>query len=192
MNNIPHFARLECSSCGGNSFVPDPKGTMICEYCHTVYVSPENACPECGALCDSQARYCPACGADLIHECRSCGTPNPHSADKCTECGQDLSMLDVLFARASQQRSDWLDQVREEAPVVKAQQEAASQAQMAELWAIERQRRQALTEAQAARDREHRIMFTALGVVVAIIVIGMLIAIGISLTQPTDPSLYPF
>lgn len=98
-------------------------------------------------------------------------------------------MLDVLFARASMQRADWLREVREEASTVKAQQEAASEAQLAEMWAVERQRRRALAEAQAERDREHRIMFTVLGVVIAIIVIGVLVAVAISLSQPPAPSL---
>ena len=192
MNESPHFARLECSSCGGTAFTPDPKGVMVCDYCHAVYVPPENACPECGALFDSGTRYCPACGADLVRECRSCGNPNPYSAEKCVECGHDLDMLDALFDRASKQRADWLREVREEASEVKAQQEAISEAHLAEMWAVERQRRKALAEAQAERDREHRIMFTVLGVVIAIIVIGVLVAVAISLTQPPAPSFHPF
>ncbi|MCP4536776.1 MAG: zinc-ribbon domain-containing protein [Chloroflexi bacterium] len=191
MNESTPFARLECSSCGGNSFSPDPRGMMICDFCQAVYVLPENACPECGAQCDPEARYCPACGADLVHECRSCGAPNPHSAEKCTKCGQDLDFLQVLFARASQQRSDWLDELREDASDIKVQQEAASQARLAEMWTVERQRRQELAEARAERDRQQRIILTVLGVVIAIIVVGVFISIAVSLTQPPE-SLYPF
>jgi ribosomal protein L40E len=165
---------------------------MICDLCQAVYVLPENACPECGAQCDSEARYCPACGAELVYECRSCGAPNPHSAEKCTKCGQDLDFLSVLFARAAQRRSDWMDDLREGASEIKAQQEAASQAQLAELWDAERQRRKALAEARAERDRQQRIIMTVLSVVIGIIVIGVLGAIAISLTQPPAPLLSPF
>ena len=192
MNKSPHLARLECSSCGGHSFTPDSKGVMICDFCQAVYVAPGNACPECGALFDPKAQYCPACGNDLVRECRSCGAPNSHSAEKCSECGQDLDLLDILFARAAQQRSDWLDEVREDASEIKAQQEAASQAQLAQMWEVERQRRKSLAEARAERDRQQRIILTVIGVVVALIVIGVLVSIVLSLSQPPAPSLYPF
>ncbi len=187
-----HSTRLECSSCGSVSLTPDDKGRLVCDYCHTIHVLPEHACSECGTMHAPDARYCPACGADLVHECRSCGTSNPRSARKCTECGHDLDMLNLLFARTTKQRADWLQEVRTDAATLKAQQEEVSKARREDMWARERRRRADLAQMRAKRDRQHRIMFTALGLIIAAIIIGVGIAIATAMIRTPAPPLYPF
>ena len=103
-----------------------------------------------------------------------------------------MGILGSLFSRITGTRGDWLGQARESASTIKAQQEATSKAQLTEMWAIERRRREDLARAQAERDRQQRIIFTVLGIIVAIIIVGTLIAMAISLTQPPVPSPYPF
>lgn len=174
MKEISAPASLECPGCGSTSFTPSPDGSLICDYCHSVYVPPERACPVCGAACEPGARYCPSCGVDLARECPACGAPNPLLARKCLACGQELEILDALFDRVTGTRADWLRQVREEAPAIKAQEEAASRARLAEMWAADERRREALARAQAERERQERILVVVTLVIVALVIIVVL------------------
>ncbi|MEE8390864.1 MAG: zinc ribbon domain-containing protein [Anaerolineae bacterium] len=185
-------AQLKCSKCGALSFTASPDGNLVCDRCHTVYAPLERVCPDCGTPYAPDDRRCVSCGTDLLHECLSCGALNPLAVLQCQACGQNIGVLGSLFDRVTGTRGDWLNQVRESAPAIKAQQEAASEAQLAEMWAVERRRREALARAQAERDRQQRFIFTALGIVVAIIIVGTLVAVVISLTRAPAPSPYPF
>jgi hypothetical protein len=73
-------------------------------------------------------------------ECSGCGSLSFSDAPQCTECGRDLGVLDAMFARATGGPAYWLRQTREEAAAIKAREEEASQARLAEMWAAEQRR----------------------------------------------------
>lgn len=185
-------ARLECQSCGSSSFAAGPDDRFVCNYCHAAYVLPGRTCPDCGTVYAPGARYCPSCGADLVRECPACGADNPHSARRCTACGQELEILEALFARATVATADWLQQQRDEAPAIKAQQAAASQARLAKMWATEEHRREELARAQAERDRQQEIIVTATVVIVTLLIIATLIIVALTVSRTPSPHFYPF
>ena len=84
-------------------------------------------------------------------------------------CGQELDVLDALFARVAGETAGWLQQVREQAPAIKAQQEEASQSRLAEMRADEMRRREAMARAQVERDRQQRIIVTVTVAIVALV-----------------------
>ena len=169
---------MKCPGCGGVSFSASPNGNLVCDHCHTAYMPPEQACPVCGTTYEPGARRCPTCGADLVRECPVCGAPNPLLARKCRVCGQRLEILEALFDRVTETRTGWLRQIREEAPTIKTQEEAASQARLAKMWEAERQRRETLAQARAERERQERIIVAvAVASVVLVIIAGLVILV---------------
>ena len=152
----------------------------------------ERTCPFCGGACELDARHCPSCGADLVRECPACGALNPSVARKCQVCGQVMEILDSLFARVTGTRVDWLRQVREEAPAIKAEQEEASQARLADMWAAEERRREELARARAERDRQQRIIVGVTVAIVTIVVVAVLVALVIAVSRTPGPSFHPF
>ena len=181
-------AQLECPSCGSAALGPNLDGELACNFCHTVYTLPENTCPECGSPHPPNAQYCPTCGANLTSECQLCGALNPLSSPRCTQCGQETDMLGMLFARTTGKRGDWLQEVRQDATNIKTRQEAASETQRARMWEIERRRREKLRKNQIERDRQQRVMFIIVGIIIACVVVGVCITLAISLTQ--TPNLF--
>lgn len=182
--------RPECPGCGSSSFTADPDGDLICDYCQAAYVLPGGVCPECGAAHDPGARCCPSCGADLVRKCQACGALNPYSAQRCMACGRELDMLGAMFARLAGGTTGWLRQTREEALSIKAREEVASQARLAEMRAADARRREALARAQAERDRQQRIIVAMTVAVVALVILVVLIAFV--LTTVCTPGPYPY
>jgi hypothetical protein len=103
-----------------------------------------------------------------------------------------MGILGSLFERVTSTRSGWLDEVREEATELKAQQEAIADTQLAEMWEIERQRREALARAQAERDRQQRLILTAIGIIAALCIIAVIIALVSGALQGSSPFPLPF
>jgi hypothetical protein len=101
-------------------------------------------------------------------------------------------MLDALFARVTGEAAGWLQEVREEASALKAQQEAGSQARLAEMWAVEARRREALAQARAERDRQERLIITATAIFVALVVIVVLVVMAITVSGTRSPCGCPF
>jgi len=185
MKETSDHTPLKCPSCGSASFTVSPDGSLICDYCHAAYSPPERACPVCGAAYDPSARRCPSCGADLVRECPACGAPNPLLARKCLACGQRLEILEALFDRVTGTRADWLRQVHEEAPTIKAREETASQARLAEMWVTEEHRRETLAQAQAERERQERIIIAVVVAIVTLVIIAVLVTLAIVTRSPT-------
>lgn len=94
-------------------------------------------------------------------------------------------MLDAVFARATGGPAHWLRQTREEAAAIKAHEEAASQARLAEMWAAEQRRLEELAQAQAERDRQTRILWSA--VVALFFTVVVIIVIAIVLNRSPHP-----
>ncbi|MBL7064643.1 MAG: zinc ribbon domain-containing protein [Anaerolineae bacterium] len=137
----------------------------------------ERTCPQCGMAYEPGVYRCPSCGADLERECPVCGALNPPLAPECLACGQRLEILGPLFDRVTGTRTDWLNQAREEASGIKAQEEAASQTRLAEMWATESSRREDLAQAQTERDRQERIIVAVTVVAVVLVIIVVLITL---------------
>ncbi len=184
MKEHSHPEQLECPGCGSASFNANPDGSLVCDYCHTAYAPPERACSVCGAAYEPDAHRCPSCGAELVRECPDCGAPNPLLARKCMACGQRLEILESLFNRVTGTRGDWLRQVREEAPAIKVQQEAMSQARLAEMWSTEARRRETLAQAQVEQKRQERFIVAVAIAVVAIVITAVLVALAIMTHGP--------
>jgi t-SNARE complex subunit (syntaxin) len=102
-----------------------------------------------------------------------------------------MGILGPLFSRVTTTRDDWLRQVREEAPTLKAQQEAASEAHLEEMWAVERHRRETLARARAERDRQQRLIIALASIIVIAVVITIIITVVVSLTHTPSPYPYP-
>jgi len=103
-----------------------------------------------------------------------------------------MEILESLFARVTETRAGWLRHVREEAPAIRAQQEVASQARLAEMWAAEDRRREDLRRARAERDRQQRIIVTVTVAVVALVVVAVLVALVITMSRTPSPYFYPY
>lgn len=185
MKETLNLAPQECPGCGSVSFTANPDGSLVCDYCHAAYVPPERACPVCGATHEPDARRCSFCGVDLVRECPACGASNPLPARKCLTCGQRLEILEPLFDRVTGKTADWLRQMREGAPAIKAQEEAASQARLTEMWAIEAHRCEALELAQAERERQERTIIAVIATVVVLIIVAMLVVLVITSSGPS-------
>ena len=56
------------------------------------------------------------------------------------------------------------------------------------MWEIERRRREKLRKNQIERDRQQRVMFIIVGIIIACVVVGVCITLAISLTQ--TPNLF--
>ncbi len=181
--------RPRCPRCGNSSFSADPDGRLICDQCQATLSPPGRVCPVCGAPCAPDDRHCPSCGTDLVRECPTCGALNPSIARKCLACGQELEILDSLFARVTGTRAQWLREVREGAPAIKAQEEAASESRLAEMWAAETRRREALAQARAERDRQQRIIIAVTASIVILVIIAILI--GLTFVTANLPGTYP-
>jgi hypothetical protein len=192
MSEKPDAALLNCPGCGGSSFVANPNGNPICEYCYAAYVPPEQACPDCGTPHEPNARRCVSCGADLLRPCLACGALNSWAVPRCLVCGREMGILGSLFNRVTSTRGGWLDEVREEATELKAQQEAVADTQLAEMWEIERRRREAMARAQAKRDRQLRVIFTVIGFIAAFGIIALVVALALETLQGQNPYPLPF
>jgi len=112
-------------------------------------------------------------------ECPACGSQNAPGADRCLTCGQSLSILDPLFSRVTGTEADWLREAREEAPVVKMQEQAASEVRLAEMREAEAHYREALAQAQAERERRERITTIFTIGLVALVIIATLVTLAL-------------
>jgi hypothetical protein len=185
--NETDAALLNCPGCGSSSFVANPNGSPICEYCYAAYVPPEQDCPDCGTPHEPNARRCISCGADLLRPCLACGALNSWAVPRCLVCGQEMGILGSLFDRVTSTRGGWLDELREEATELKARQEAVADAQLAEMWEIERRRREAMARAQAERDRQLRVIFTVVGIIAALGIVALVVALALDSLQGQNP-----
>ncbi len=160
-----------CAGCGGQTFTAGPDNVPLCVYCYRPYFPPAPICPACGLPCRISDYQCPRCGAEISRPCPHCGALNPPETTTCLVCRQEVGVLGPLFERVVRRRGDWLDETRTEAERIKAQEEAASQARMAQMWEIEERRLEALARARAERERQHRILWAITAVIFLIIVV---------------------
>ena len=166
-----------CQGCASTSFVLGQDRSIECAYCRTTYSPMGPVCPDCGSSIQSDGRACPSCGADTVRHCQSCGALNPPDVRRCLVCGEDFAILEALFARVSGTTVDRLHQQREQATAAKAKEKRASRARMAELWAADADRREAVAQAQAKREEQERNFLTVAVTIAAFVVIAVVIAL---------------
>jgi len=167
---------ISCPGCGSTSFTTDSNGLPVCEYCQVAYEVRGSQCDRCGTAYELTVRHCPTCGVELVGECPICGTLNPLDAAKCLVCGQTLDAADQMFARLTRSTATQLRRTRELGADIKALEEAASEAQLAKMWAEEEARQAELAQARAERQRQERLMITIAIGVAAIIVVAAIVA----------------
>jgi hypothetical protein len=82
-----------------------------------------------------------------------------------------------MFARLTRSTPDQLRRVREAGATIKAREEAASHARLADFWAEDDRRREALAKARAERARQERLgLALVVGVGVIFVVIAVVVA----------------
>ena len=85
-------------------------------------------------------------------------------------------MADSLFERLTTRTPDQLRRIREKGERIKKEEETASQARLALMWAEDDRRREALADARAKRERQERrilmasLLLAGLAIIVAVIV----------------------
>jgi len=176
-----------CRFCGGASFSVGRRDLPICDYCGQPLAPSGGRCPRCDAVNGPSARACHGCGALLARPCPVCGALNPLDAPSCVVCSQTLATTEALFQRITTKTEDQLRRARDKGHRIKAEEEAASRARLARMWAEEERERQALAEASGRRrQRERRLILVAavlagLGIL-AVLVLSILSESGFSPT----------
>jgi hypothetical protein len=109
-----------------------------------------------------------------MRQCLVCG----QTACDQAACGQARDTADAMLARLTTSTQDQLRHLRQAGAAIKAQEEAASRARLAEIWAEEEERQAELAQARAERARrERRTIALALGLAAIVVVIAIIAAI---------------
>jgi len=174
------FADLTCPSCGGPEFARSGE-RIVCAYCGAQYAGERAFCANCRHVNRVGAEFCERCGDPLGRRCPACRESNWVGAESCANCGQPLDILEYLYRRRRESTAEWLNRAREDARIIKAEEEAAGQRRSRNLWAIEQTYQQARSQAfarQAATDR--RLMWgVIIGVLlfaIAVLTTGLILA----------------
>ncbi len=147
------------------------------------------ACPTCGstevAVIARGEAVCQDCGAAFSlspTSCPSCGHVNFSEAESCAACGEPLSLaarvVDRQLSAPSPRR---LDQVRAQAPALKAEAEKASQARMAVFQRAERLREEQVRRMSASRAEEDRRILLAAAAIAVVVILALLAAVAAAL-----------
>jgi hypothetical protein len=173
------FEDLSCPACGGPG-LQSAGERVLCGYCGAQYAQARAFCVNCRHVNREGADFCEACGDPLSRRCPACRETNWIGAEWCAKCGQALDILEYLYQRHRQSTADYLNQARQEARVLKEQEEEAARRRSESLWSIERQRQRAVA---AAADRQRERDRTTMQLVVTglILFCAVLIAAGVFL-----------
>lgn len=186
----PPEEAVTCRACGGDSFSTGRRDLPHCDYCGQPLAPSGGRCPRCETAVDLDAWACHACGALLALPCPACGILNPMNALHCVVCSQTLTGTDALFERITTRTEDQLRRARDRGHRVKAQEEMASRARLARMWAEEERERQALAEAKARQNRRERRIIVGVIVLVGLVILVLIIVSLLSGAQPS-PSFRP-
>ena len=177
---------VTCRACGGTSFGVGIGQDDVphCDYCGQALVAFSGRCPRCDTENTGDARTCEACGALLTLPCPACGALNPLETSTCVVCSQTLATVDALFQRITTKTEEQLRRARDKGQRIKVQEEAASRARVARMWAEEEREREALEEARARRRRQDRRIFIA---AVVLFGLGMLAVLVFTILSGQNP-----
>jgi hypothetical protein len=148
---------LSCPKCGAPGLVAhQPDGVVTCKFCGSKYAEDNSiACPHCETINSPTAVFCAQCGNKLKRNCLACLHENWIGAEYCSSCGRAMDLLEIMADRHAHDFRAGLEKYRELAPLIKAEEDAASQKRLNQMWEVERKRQAELARLQAARDRQH-------------------------------------
>jgi uncharacterized Zn finger protein (UPF0148 family) len=169
------LTELNCPTCGAPGLeIHQPDGIVVCKFCHNQYsAADEILCPQCETLNDQSVLFCQNCGTKLKRTCTACATENWAGAEYCAACGRNLDLIANMSSRTRESFAERLEQHRQNAPALKAEQAAQSKKQSDALWAVEKRERQ---------RRENNRFVTILmigGVIFLVLILGGVIAISL-------------
>jgi ferric-dicitrate binding protein FerR (iron transport regulator) len=109
------------------------------------------------------------------------------------ESDSDSDLLNSLIDRMQEGMADRLDRQMYEAERIKAQEEAASQSRLEEMWMREHERQRAIAEAKAEQRRQEQMLvrYALIGVAIIILVVIVLALVLSQLGGETAPASLP-
>ena len=152
---------LSCPTCGAPELeATQPHGVVACNSCGNKFTADDSvACAHCETVNKPDAEYCSACGERLKRTCTACGTENWSGAEHCTRCGRDLDALEHIAERHAKSFRETLEDRRNSASTVKAEEEEASQRRLGEMWQVEQRRQDDLAQ-QLKRGKSEQTAMT--------------------------------
>ena len=131
-------------------------------------------CPACQTENDPLSKTCIHCGQSLIRVCPRCNTVNAITAEQCFACQQHFDTLGQVMAREEVRTGDRFTRQADLAGGVKQDEKQQAQARSQQLWEVERQRQDQLTN-QLVRRKEQERKMMIIAAIAAVIVIGILL-----------------
>ena len=168
---------MNCPACGAPGLEPhQPDGAVVCKFCGNEFAKNNTvACPYCEAINHPQADFCAKCGEKLKLTCPACGVENWAGAEYCATCGRNLDALASMTNRHAQGFKGTLQQQRDIANLIKAEEETASQKRMGGLWEIEQRRQDELERQKARQVTQQNVL---LSIVLAVALLFVLALVG--------------
>jgi hypothetical protein len=174
---------LECPNCGApvtNLTLPSADGApgdaiFQCPFCGTHVDMNRALCPQCAFLNHEGERFCGRCGAQVVRVCPFCKHENWAGNEFCARCGRTLDLLEIMTQSGSRDTRARLEAQRQQARLLKAQEESASEARMAQFWEMERQRVEAVARETAEKQRRERLMLAGIVFFIAVIVLLVIV-----------------
>lgn len=169
---------LSCPNCGAPGLeATQPNGVVVCNSCGNRFATDDSvACAHCETVNEPDAEYCGSCGERLKRTCAACGTENWAGAEHCTQCGRGLDALEHIAERHAKGFRETLEERRNSASTVKAEEERASQRRLAEMWQVEQRRQDDLARQMKQQKSEQnamaRIMLLFVGAFVCFVLIA--------------------
>jgi uncharacterized Zn finger protein (UPF0148 family) len=173
---------LNCPTCGAPGLeAHQPDGTIVCRFCGNKFATDDRiACPYCEAVNSPEADFCEQCGDKLKRTCPACGAENWAGAEYCATCGRNLDALALMAQRHVQGFKGTLQQQREIANLIKAEEEADSQKRMANLWEIEKRRQDELERQKGRQQAQQNVVLViafVIGVLFVLLMLGVFVAL---------------
>lgn len=165
-----------CPTCGAPGLeAHQPDGFVICKFCGSKFAEDNGvACPHCDSLNAPEADFCPKCGEKLKRSCPACGVANWAGAEYCISCGRDLDLLTYMTQRQTQGFQATLEEQRHMAQTLKEEEEADSQKRLAQLWEVDRRRKEFLAQQTARQQREQNIILVTVSALALLVLCGVI------------------
>ncbi len=167
------FHSLTCPHCGGPLPERQVQTTVQCSFCGITLDLNRTLCPGCGTLNLEEERFCSRCGTAIVRACPACSHENWAGAEHCVRCGRKLDLLAIMTQERVRDTRARLRAQQREALLIKQREAAQSEARLAQMWKLEKQRQQEMAERnKTMKTRERRAIGVALLVVAVIILVA--------------------
>ena len=111
--------------------------------------------------------------------CPDCSTANAPDAKNCVSCGHPFDALGHIMAREQLRFADRFSQRAQNVPEMKTQAADASQQRLAQLWEVDRQRRDALhLQKKRQQQQERRLLIGAATAVIVVLIVVLIVLIA--------------